>query len=474
MNKVRQNFFTSLSYQIFILILFIIKANPFLNSRRFTSVLMAAAVLCGGIYSLVIIVKNRQKLIKNIYAYILAAFIGCYCITILVNYPVSFGENVKDILWFTIQIFTLFLIAFYSNQEQKDKNLKVLSWVYLCFTSIFAFISIFFVFLRKGGVESYGKWGFLSQRLFGLYRSPNYGALYCAISVIIAVGFFKASSKKIRVFLVFNCIVNFLYIVYSGSNTGRTALFAGIILFLIMLVLKSKDRKILMRNLSYSFCVLLLTVSLFQAVKITSAKIINHSYNGNSSMTTDSLPTDSGDFSDQEDIITFERTDYVEGSELGNGRIIHWKRALKVYPHYPVFGTSLRGYNHAVNSVFPNVSKIEKAVSLENDFITLLVCTGAVGLAIFFVFIIAALIKLINLIYKLFVDKDYENLDKFAYPLIIVLMIAMSAVFTDAIVFTNVLQSALFWISLGYILSYNTKAGGKNVEAIAREESLPK
>ncbi len=453
--KIYRILFSPLLLQLFLLFLFFIKANPFLNSKKIILGLMGVSVVWGAIFSIYVIIKNRKELLRNKYAWVLLAFIVSYLITIIANYPNSFVDNVKDVIWFSVQIIALFLAQFYILQEQKDNNVKLLAKFYLAFATVFASISLIFVFINKGGVESYGKWGFLSKRLFGLYRSPNYGALYCVIAIIIAAGIYTSLSKQLKCFAIFNVLVNYLYIVYSGSNTGKVTLFTGIIVFACINILSSDNRKQLATKMLAYTVVIVFCFSMFPAIKFVTANILNSKisrHETDSDMSESALDSDGDDY-----IISFERTDYVEGEEYGNGRLTNWKNSIKVFHNKAVFGTSLRAYNTVSNNLFPDSPEYKKVFSLENDFMSLLVCCGITGLVVFVLFILLSLCRLITILYSLLKNKEYKKLEKLSLPFAIISLVTASAFFTDAIVFTNVLQSMIFWIFLGYLLSYKYK-----------------
>lgn len=456
-NKNTTKILSPVIYQIFIIIMLFIKANPLLNSLKITTLLMAISVAWGGLLSLIFIVKNKKAIISNIYVYLLFAFIFSYCISVIFNFPVMFTQNVKDIIWFTLQILTLLLINIFKEKDANNKDFSVVSHVYLYITFIFAFVSNSFVLIRQGGVETYGKWGFISQRLFGLYRSPNYGAIYCVLSIIIAISLFKKSKVKKRIFLAINILANLMYIVYSGSNTGKITLIFGVVFLTLMYIITANNFKLLFINCIYGVLFIALMTASFPIIRNTTVYVVDYCTMIFEKPVVPDFIIDSPPPTEVE--LSFERTDYVEGSELGNGRLLHWQRALKVFPHYPVFGTTLRGYNNAVNVTFPDVNKSEKAFSLENDAITLLVCTGVVGLAIFLAFVIYVVTKVFSILITLFKEKDCESLQKISCPLAICLAVAASAAFTDAIIFTNVVQSAMFWICLGYVLSFDKRKG---------------
>lgn len=446
-------FISPVYFIVFVLIMMFMKANPFINNMRITDIFMAISVVTGGIYSVFIIYINRKSVFKNKYFIILGLFTAIYIITVIINRQYSFAENVKDIIWFAIQVIAIFLALYYAKSIDSHQIFLIVSCLYVCVTFIFAAGSIVFVFLNKGGVVEFGKWGFISQRLFGLYRSPNYGAVYCALSVMVSVGLLLFFGVSVRVFLCINLAVNVLYIIYSGSNTGKVVLMAGLVVYCVLLLVGSGDFKSLIKRTLVSALTIFIVFYSFPIVKNVTSKIISSENNNSQGQTEE----DTGD-----NDVTFDRDDYVEGSELGNGRLLHWQGAMKVFPKYALFGTSVRGYNEIINKDFPELDKIYKAYSLENDIVTLFICCGIIGALIFIIFVIMGFSDGITVIRKVIKTHDKQKYIMYSMCFAVLVVIAISSLFTDAIVFTNVLQSTAFWIYFGCLLNYKNVSEEKH------------
>ena len=452
-----------LIFQMVVLLFLFLKANPLVNSLLITDILMVLIVAAGALFFAFMFWKHKDNVFKNKLFITLYLFVASYLVTIILNYKYAFMSNVKDVVWFVIQVATLYISTFYLTKEKRIHNFYLLAKFYVIISGIFAILSIPFVFLAIGGVEEYGKWGFLSQRLFGLYRSPNYGALYCVVSIFLSLGIIqkKRSDVKYKWLYIVNIIANFLYVIYSGSNTGKVVLFTSVIVWFLLELLASKKAEVLAKKTLVYICLIVLLFNSFTPIKTVTAQIIKYtrieqSAGGDSSTEDPDGNTEEDsemDDTEEDTQIDFERTDYVEGEELGNGRVAHWKQALKVYPNYALFGTTMRGYMNAVTEVFPETAAKQKVYTIENDFVSLLACTGTVGFVIFMVFMFMVLGRIVNIAFKIFRDKDKALMSMVRVPLILVIIVAVSALFTDAIIFTNVVQSAVFWLSLGYFLN---------------------
>lgn len=460
-------------YCYFLLTMFFIKANPYMNSTKVALVMMGISVIVGGYISLKFLFKQGIVIVRNKYFLLSVAFMLSYSISIIVNYQYSLLENIKDLVWYAILMFSIFLPYQYRKSELVRKDLTGISIMYIIYSFVFAAGSMYFVFSNTGGIETYGKWGILSNRLIGLYRSPNYGALYCVIAIILTIGILylhksKIDNKFYKIFLWINIIVNYLYVVYSGSNTGIVALGCAIVvIYGLTIVTEKKER--LKKIVPLMGLALVIIVSGFLVIPDVTANTLNK---------VDKVDNNEGV------VISFERTDAING--VDNGRIDHWEQALEIFPNKPIFGTTIRGFqknqetiysiqyvekvlkyqllvneakwNDDVACIEQPVMPILEAYTIENDFLTLLVCTGIVGFLLFAMIIIYTIIMMVMVYYKLFKDKRYNVIKSLTGPLAVVVCVAVTMLFTDAVVFTNVLQSLMFWIFLSYFISCKNDA----------------
>ena len=137
---------------------------------------------------------------------------------------------------------------------------------------------------------------------------------------------------------------------------------------------------------------------------------------------------------------------------LANGRLHNWRVGLTVFKNYPFFGTSMREYANIAKGYDSSWRTQSRTATLENDFISLLACTGVVGTLFFIAAASVVLFRIIRCLIKKIKRKQMHQLSNVWMPLTIVFIIGVTMLFTDAIVLTNTLQSALFWISLGVVL----------------------
>ena len=452
------------------LIMLFMKSNPYINSTIFADIAMVISVLWGGSIMIDLLRKNGKSIIKNTYVILLIIFILSYFITVVLNLQYQYMSNFKDIIWFVIQLTTMFILQQYLDPQKREQGIKYVVNTYILISFCFALGSLFFVFLNIGGVTDYGKWGFLSQRLFGIYRSPNYGALYCVISIILSIACLHFTRMKIQVCLWINILVNYLYVIYSVSNTGLVSL---IIMLLVYGLLKIFIMHFNIKKIIIYFLFSIFVIGMITPIREFTTKIIGVAENQqttnvlegkitdehNNQMDVNDFPEDTSTIPEEtknklqnSDSVTFERT-YMPDEMIGNGRITHWMMGLNVFNNHKWFGTSIRGYLDTVESEFPDAEEIQKSETLENDFLTLLVCTGISGCCIFMLFTLKVFIDLLKTTIKMRKNVDKKETQKYIITITIIVVIAVTMCFTDAIIYTNVIQSFVFWIALGYALN---------------------
>lgn len=426
-------------YKCYVLIVLLVKAVPLISQFAFVNFLAMFSAVLGVALIVLDIVRDKRYFQKDISA-ILCVFAISYSITIIVNNNVELVKNIEDLIWFIICI-TVFM------HFDKD-SLKPLISIFLCSTFIIALLSISCVFFKAGGIsDAIGPWGYLesAQRLVGIYRSPNYGALYCVLSIIISIIILNKRTSSIKILLYMNIVMEFLYICYSGSNTGKVILVLGIVLLILYKAIIKRNFQEWMKYISQAVLAGGLLVGCIYIINYFTARLLS-SYGGVG-----------------HEMINFVRQDYVEGSEIGNGRFLLWHDALQVFKHRPLWGTSMRGYGYYVEKFVPEGwNSGDLGLTIHNDFVSCLTCCGIIGLIVF----VIAICKIMYVIIKTlkFYCKD-ERFFSLWSAFIIVAIIGCTMVFSDAILFSNTIQSFIFWITIGYLLNwryYDERSKRKN------------
>lgn len=484
MVKIRTFFCSLQSFKMYTVIVLFFNSNSWFSSTVVSDILVALSAAWGAALLIINLFSKEKRFYKGKLFWLFAAFCLSYCVTIALNFKVALFLNLKDLLWFFICV-TVLLAPNSSSQEKNQIDFNMLLSVFIVLSFFFSLGSLPFVFLNEGSRSDFGIWGFYAHRLYGLYRSPNYASVYSVISVMATLYSLKWGKKQsvFRILLSFNLLIQYLYLVYAGSITGKVVLIVCLVMFFLYNVLTSER---LLGKLKQAGLFLVCIVLVFASMGVTkqiTQNIVNSMHSGsapsssslNSSKTSDPSNSDvsseppvsessapasseSSAASSQESSapsnngFSLERHDLGANYELGNGRVFVWKISLKVFKDYPVFGTTMRGYKTIVKDYDDSVRSQNRDVTLENDFVSLLVCTGLAGLSIMLVIILIILTMIVRTVVYVVKRKQWQNLGKLWMALSIVLIVGVTTMSTDAIIFSNKLQSAIFWISLSIVL----------------------
>ena len=427
--KLKFFFQTPLYFKAFAISVLFFKTNPFINSLS----IMTKMTLITAIWGAALTFENILicfRRIKTLYFLLFALFAISYSVTIVINIGPELLKNVQDLVWFIISVF--YLMGSSVTREENQQEYWNLLKIFLCYSFLFAAVSVPFVFLNMGGSADWGRWGFYSNRLFGVYRSPNYGSLYCSVSLAVSLYMLSTdrfnNTKLHRSFFIINSVFQVLYIIYSGSNTGKVTLTVGLAMFLVYLV---AIKRIFIKKgfvLLMVALVVVLVPFMFYTVRTVTTWIVT-SYNrsspdistqtvelqgsnvltGHDVVKINKLPSENLDDASSSVIeyknislnmsFSLDRAD-TQKYGLANGRLHNWRVGLTVFKNYPFFGTSMREYANIAKGYDSSWRTQSRTATLENDFISLLACTGVVGTLFFIAAASVVLFRIIRCLIK--------------------------------------------------------------------------
>lgn len=285
-----------------------------------------------------------KTLFKPKYSALLFGFFFLAGISILLNFENSFSRNVMTISMPVVFAFLLYVPDTGKGlmQEMRAINSFFIGFTFLVSAASFVMymFQISFTFLNRNGVTI--RQGFLENRLFGLYISPNVGVVFAFTSIMLTLikVFYtdkKPAKKIVLVFYWANLILQYVYFLLANSRGGMLAATAAI-LFLIVFgrynftVLR---RKVEVKTLlSKAACLILVFGALFLAeapvkyvlsyVPMATEKIF-HANNPDV----------------KRDIGETDFTRIESGSEdISNGRLEIWTAAYHVWRYKPLVGVA--------------------------------------------------------------------------------------------------------------------------------------
>ncbi|HAQ1931145.1 TPA: O-antigen ligase domain-containing protein, partial [Enterococcus faecium] len=172
-----------------------------------TNIPMKIAFAWGGIIVLyeVFIKKNFFKMR---FSWLLIGAMISFILTIIINRENFLIPSIYNFGYLLITLIVIFPADFSQSEEEKKKKMVYFNNVFIIIIFLAALISIYqFIFLISYHVPTgtpglLARQGFIEHRLFGVYTSPNVGAMFGYTSIILSLISVLISkiTKTIRVF----------------------------------------------------------------------------------------------------------------------------------------------------------------------------------------------------------------------------------------------------------------------------------
>ena len=150
-----------------------------------------------------------------------------------------------------------------------------------------------------------------------------------------------------------------------------------------------------------------------------------------------------------EDFGPIKRKDTAEAKgedDISHGRFDRWEQSLRIFSSTPVLGTSPRNVSAYAKVHFPDTLMAKYKMAPHNGYLDILVGTGAVGMVVFLLFFIPAVIALLKKYFR------FENDGEFILAASSVFILAASALFVSDLFFMISIGAFFFWTFFGYAL----------------------
>lgn len=443
--------------------------------RLFMSLQPASTNVVYGfsIYAFVVLIyqfwKNptRLKGNKNL---LLMLFMFFYAVTILLNAKYNFTSNLFLWLFAFAAAFLYFPIDRTTAPEKVKKKLLGYSVIYTGIVFVYNVISIGMLLCAYGvnyyldnyqGVKMRYRIGFISKRLWGVYTSPNVGAMASWIAVLLSILIlyfaFKHTykwRKGIAVLCGLSIVAAMIYISFSDSrgqmlNAKLLLCVLPIIFFRNIQAFFQKRFRHYRMGVHIVVCALLsvvmmnLVTPVIQGIRIAVAPAVYY-------LNLDQYGQEADSGKSYVEIIGIGRgVDEELGGDNTNGRITIWIDALKAWTHKPIFGLSKENVYREVIQFNPN-AHTGLVSHCHNAYIDVLVDTGLVG---FFLF--AALVLLCGWpILKYIFTKKRSPDDMIIKLLITVFAMLLISGFYETFVLFNLQAFTLVLFSVMGFLNY--------------------
>ncbi len=476
------------NFALFVLIIKLFQV-PLLGVFKPTAFIFSIFPYICLLWTLAVVIldfSSKRNFLKNTGVLWILLFLISYVITSVMNFRYSFADNIELIFWMLMQYIIIYSCGREKDFEYNKKTLEIAAKFFVGIVFFMIVISLALFILGVGGEviidEMPMRFGLRSRRLFGVFASPNYSALFSVIS-LVALAYFFAKAKSIakKIIYIVMAVFIYLFLILTVSNTGKIS-FVLAITMLSFGLFYSKIKKINFWKMASSIIVAVIisvilvlpfgtiqTVSADIAKNIHSSSVVQPIKKGiekgivimtgmHEKTDVDSNEEDGINFNElTEEDFNFERDDFA-AEELSFGRrFTHdrypiWEDAIKLLlPRNPVFGVSALGYMGRINDEYPEsfISQYNK-YSMHNDFVTLLTCCGIIGFVFMMIFIVIVVKKVIQYLIKY--QSSIDMLKRIWYPLIVIAILTVSMLYSDAVIVNMTIQSVVFWICMSYIM----------------------
>lgn len=424
---------------------------------RITGYLSPVILLWGAL----ILFRNlvlKKNIVRKSYLYIIFAFLISYVITIIINSSLNVLGNTKTLIWAAIMLLVIFINEKSEGNKKLYNDIIRVSSVIVIITFIISFISVLMFCLdisywvnRVDGALI--PQGYYAARLWGIYVDPNQASSVGIVSLISSILILcnkNCCKNNIKIFNIINIIIQYIFIILTGSRGGEIAfifVLIGLVYLLIDYLLKNKVKTLGSRTIVGLLCGCIISVAIIISFESTRKLLANiprltlGTQEFISNTTGSEIGTNSGN-------ITVDRPDVGGGLDSSNGRLTLWKDGFRLIKYSPIFGFGDRNIVFKASEFTPG-SSLEKQF-VHNGFIHMLLSGGIVAVVIMMTLLILIMINIIKIVF----GKNRYNKDYYIYSIMSLLVGALliTAVFLTEIFYQNSFMATAFWIYMGFIV----------------------
>lgn len=435
---------------------------------------------------------TKRKMFKQPYWYVLLAMCVSYAITIATNFPHSLVNNVYNLVYLATSLFLFYPMDWEIPREKLKKQVQVFNEVAIALTFALALLSLItFVFnlayeVPTGTEGVMARQGFMENRLFGLYTSPNVGSMFGYVSTILMLinNYLKRGDwRKFQKFYIANAVVQYLFYVLSSSRgTQITIVGFMIFLYLIWTYKAIASRKAVGRQIVRNFALLLVA---FFGINVANTAVewgLSYipptvSYFVNPEQET-MVNEDGETIIIRKPIqkVTIQHSE--DGAEVSSGRLTIWEAGIELVKQRPLFGVGdpdvyrtgkLSGNLDESKLSDLNIAELRRAYgNMHNTYVAVLLVSGVVGFLILATFVVLILKDNIQFLG----DKrfDFSRMDYQLYIIIFAFLLSLfvNDLVENHLVFNNRdVMGLVFWSYLGFtnVLRRDHKEEWKKLEA---------
>lgn len=413
----------------------------FISANKFVTLGMTLMGVLLGLYNF--FVKKAYLFVRKIEYLIL--FFAMNIITSLLVIKYGFSTNIKNLVVFFIYFFAIYPIFQTFTKEKSRLLFNLFFSVITVANTVGVFISLvqFFMLIGYRVFDYKGlliRQGFVESRLFGILASPNYLSIISLIVIIYLWMRLSALNKIVKTLAISSIILNFAYIVLSGSRTTYICLVVAAFLYSLV--------KFEFRDKIKSFVAVLLTVGLvflsYNGVK----------YSSDLYLRAHSAEIQRNKEKGENNNLTLERTDTSE-ENISNNRFAIWQSTASFIPKRPLFGYSAGNWYELGKTYDASAYIIKEHYLTHNGYLELLFYNGLLGFLPFAAFMISFIWASIK---KFLKDKKNKILDdELVSGLLMTVVILISNLFLSSTLYGISLLGCILFIISGYYFSVISK-----------------
>lgn len=413
----------------------------FISANKFVTLGMTLMGVLLGLYNF--FVKKAYLFVRKIEYLIL--FFAMNIITSLLVIKYGFSTNIKNLVVFFIYFFAIYPIFQTFTKEKSRLLFNLFFSVITVANTVGVFISLvqFFMLIGYRVFDYKGlliRQGFVESRLFGILASPNYLSIISLIIIIYLWMRLSALNKIVKTLAISSIILNFAYIVLSGSRTTYICLVVAAFLYSLV--------KFEFRNKIKSFVAVLLTVGLvflsYNGVK----------YSSDLYLRAHSAEIQRNKEKGENNNLTLERTDTSE-ENISNNRFAIWQSTASFIPKRPLFGYSAGNWYELGKTYDASAYIIKEHYLTHNGYLELLFYNGILGFLPFAAFMISFILASIKKFLKDKKDKITDN--ELVSGLLMTVVILISNLFLSSTLYGISLLGCILFIISGYYFSVISK-----------------
>ena len=353
-----------------------------------------------GLFLLVYNEVKHHTVLKTRYGAWLVGFVVTSLVTVTIHLADSVLYNVYNLIM-VLHVAMCFFI-FYSVHTEKHLNFRRELYSVCKFivytTTVLGIAGLVFLMAEISFEVLWQKFIVFDNRFDGMFINPNQTGFIAVVGIFCSHMLLKkdfiAISGRERVSRIWigSCVaVNAISLLLCDSNGAMVLMIGYAVFFVIYKMFGSESRFTLRQIVTKSAACLLAGVviiaSLFFVRNITQAGFVQIMKSANPLVISDGITEM---IVEEEAIVTFEH----ENKNLDSGRFKLWEQAAKMFLEHPILGIGKGNIYEYGNRMFEDGIRFSKSYGIlapiltdfHNGYITILICSGVVGLVLFCIF----------------------------------------------------------------------------------------